>query len=256
MPYREFMIIARRARRWVLRLLIALLVLVVLAIAALLAWSRIGIMDAEPDPLGQVLDDPGIVVSESSTSLVLQPAGAESSATGLVFYPGAKVEADAYAARLAGLVTDQRMTVVIVKPWLHLALFDRRDLNMFTAELPEVGTWIVGGHSMGGVRACQVATEADALLLLGSYCANDLADSDPPVLSLAGSEDGLSTPEKVAGARDLLPETATMIEIDGACHASFGDYGPQDGDGTATIPDADMNAEVTDQIEDLVSSLD
>ena len=136
------MTILRQARRWALLLLAALLALVVVAGALLLAWSRFGLMEAEQGPLGQVVEDSGVSVTESSTSLILQPAGAGSSATGLVFYPGAKVEADAYAARLADLVTEQKMTVVIVKPWLHLALFDRRGLDTFTADLPEVGSWI------------------------------------------------------------------------------------------------------------------
>ncbi|MGP4915975.1 alpha/beta hydrolase [Brachybacterium tyrofermentans] len=248
------MTILRQARRWALLLLAALLALVVVAGALLLAWSRFGLMEAEQGPLGQVVEDSGVSVTESSTSLILQPAGAGSSATGLVFYPGAKVEADAYAARLADLVTEQKMTVVIVKPWLHLALFDRRGLDTFTADLPEVGSWIVGGHSLGGVRACQVARDADALLLLGSYCANGLSERVLPVLSLAGSEDGLSTPEKIADARDLLPGTATLVEIEGASHASFGDYGPQDGDGTASISDEEMDAEVSAEVEAFVDS--
>lgn len=85
----------------------------------------------------------------------------------------------------------------------------------------------MGGHSLGGVRACQLAADADALVLFGSYCATDLSKSDLAVLSLAGSEDGLSTPEKIDDARDQLPADAEMIEIEGASHASFGDYGAQ-----------------------------
>lgn len=248
------MITARQARRWASRLLIVLLALVVLVAAALVVWSRTGIMEAEPEPLEEVFGDPGVEVTESSSSLILEPAAGGPSATGLVFYPGAKVEPDAYAARLAELVTEQSMTVVIVKPWLHLALLDRRGLDTFTGDLPEVGTWIVGGHSLGGVRACQVAAEADALLLLGSYCATDLSAHGLPVLSLAGSEDGLSTPTKISEARSLLPDDAAMVEIQGASHASFGDYGPQDGDGTATISDEDMDAEVSTEVEEFVDS--
>jgi len=67
-----------------------------------------------------------------------------------VFYPGAKVEPEACAARLSGLVAEEGMTVVIPDPWLHLALFDRRDATAFTAEAPHVNDWFVGGHSMGG----------------------------------------------------------------------------------------------------------
>lgn len=66
-----------------------------------------------------------------------------------------------------------------------------------------------------------------------------------PALSLSGSEDGLSTPEKIADARHLLPEDAELVELNGAAHASFGDYGPQAGDGTPTLTDAEMHAEVS-----------
>jgi hypothetical protein len=34
---------------------------------------------------------------------------------------------------------------------------------------------------------------------------------------------------------DLLTPDATGVETPGGNHAQFGDYGPQDGDGTATI---------------------
>ena len=71
-----------------------------------------------------------------------------------------------------------------------------------------------------------------------SYCATDLSATDLPVLSLSGSEDGLTTPHKVDDNRSLLPADAAFIEIPGASHSSFGDYGPQDGDGVATISDA------------------
>ena len=48
--------------------------------------------------------------------------------------------------------------------------------------------------------------------------------------SLAGSEDGLSTPQKIDDARPLLPPDADLVEIAGASHSSFGDYGLQPGD--------------------------
>ena len=95
------------------------------------------------------------------------------------------------------------------------------------------------------MRSCQLAPDADALILFGSYCANDLSASGLPVLSISGANDGLSTPEKIAAARHLLPEDADLVEIEGANHASFGDYGPQPGDGPVTISDEDMAAELT-----------
>lgn len=228
-------------------------VLVVGALA-LVAWSQIGVMQAEPEPLESVTTDDRIVMEDTSGSIVLSPAEGPSD-TGLVFIPGAKVDAAAYAANLAPLVAEQGMTVVITRPWLNLAFFDPRPLTAFTDQAPDVDTWLVGGHSLGGVRSCALATDADALVLFASYCAADLSGTDLPVLSIGGSEDGLSTPEKIRDAVDLLPANAEFVQIDGANHADFGAYGAQDGDGTSSIADAEMTAELTALITEFVATL-
>lgn len=101
---------------------------------------------------------------------------------------------------------------------------------------------------MGGVRALSAADEADALVLFASYCASDLSGSDRLVLSLSGSEGGLSAPQKVADARENLPASARMVEIPGASHSSFGDYGAQNGDGSPRISDEQMNSTVTNEL--------
>ena len=201
-------------------------------------------MAAEPEPLADVTQNPAIEITDTSGAIVMGPADGASDA-GLVFVPGAKVDPWAYANNLAGVVEDAGVTVVITKPWLNLAFFDVRPLSAFTDLAPDVDTWAVGGHSLGGVRACQLTADADALVLFASYCASDISDSNVPVLSIAGTEDELSTPEKIDDARPLLPEDAHMEVIDGASHASFGDYGPQPGDGTPTISDDETDGELT-----------
>lgn len=245
---------SRTVRRWSPRVIVAILVLALIAVVGLLVWARTGLMHAEQAPWEAVRSDPALRVHEDDTAIVLRPSQDQPTEVGLVFYPGAKVEAAAYASRLSGLVTQGGMTVVIVKPWLSLALFDQRGLDTFTEQAPELDSWIVGGHSLGGVRACQMAGDAEALLLLGSYCASDVA-ADMPALSLAGSEDGLSTPQKIAEAADHLPEQARRVEIDGANHSGFGDYGPQDGDGRATISDEAMTEVVTSHALDLAETV-
>lgn len=243
----------KRGRRILKRVLWGLAIVLVLAVGGTLAWTQIGVMPAEPGPLASVRENPAITVTDADQGIVLAPADGESE-IGLVFIPGAKVDPWAYAAILQGLAEDG-VTVVITRPWLNLAFFDPRGLDAFTSAAPDIDVWAVGGHSLGGVRACQLATDADALVLFASYCANDLSESGLPVLSLSGSEDGLSTPEKIADARHLLPADAEMVEIPGASHASFGDYGPQAGDGTPTISSDDMHAEVTTQTDGFLEPL-
>ncbi|WP_258131310.1 MULTISPECIES: alpha/beta hydrolase [unclassified Microbacterium] len=243
----------KKSRRILKRVLWSITIVLVLAVGGVLAWTQLGVMPAEPEPLATVRENPAITVTDADQGIVLAPAEGESD-LGLVFIPGAKVDPWAYAAILQGLAEDG-VTVVITRPWLNLAFFDPRGLDAFTSAAPDVDVWSVGGHSLGGVRACQLASDADALVLFASYCANDLSESGLPVLSLSGSEDGLSTPQKIADARDQLPADADMEEIEGASHASFGDYGPQDGDGTPTISSDDMHAEVTRLTEAFLAPL-
>lgn len=241
----------RRVLRWIFGTLGAV---IVAAVVGIVVWSQVGVMGAEPEPLAAVRADERITITDDSAGIVLSPSSGEGE-VGLVFIPGAKVDAWGYAATLAGLVTDDDITVVITKPWLNLAFFDLRGLSSFTDLAPDVATWMVGGHSLGGVKACQLAPDADALVLFASYCANDLSGTDLPVLSLAGSEDGLSTPEKITDARNLLSAGAEMVEIPGASHASFGAYGPQAGDGSPTATPAEVDAVITDRIGVLAGSL-
>ena len=229
--------------------------LIVVAAVGIVIWSQVGVMRAEPGPLAAVEADDRIVLSDEPDAIIMTPADGPSR-VGLVFIPGAKVESLAYASKLSGLVTDEDMTVVITKPWLNLAFFDLRPLGSFTTLVPEVSDWMVGGHSLGGVRSCMLATQADALVLFGSYCSTDLSEWRQPVLSISGSEDGLSTPEKIADARHLLPADAEMVEIAGASHSSFGDYGPQAGDGTPTISDEEMTAAITRLVGQVSASLE
>ncbi|MEI3866011.1 alpha/beta hydrolase [Microbacterium sp. CCNWLW134] len=241
----------RRVLAWVLG---SIGVLLLLAVGGLVVWSQVGVMQAEAGPLAEVQSDPGIRFTDTSTAVILEPSDGPGE-VGLVYIPGAKVEAAAYAATMADVVAEDGVTVVITKPWLNLAFFDLRPLSSFTDLVPGVDEWIVGGHSLGGVRACQLAGDADALALFASYCAGDVSDSDLPVISIAGSEDGLSTPEKIAEARPLLPEDALMTEIEGANHAAFGAYGPQAGDNEASITLPEMRAELAGLLAPFVDAL-
>lgn len=228
--------------------------LILAAVIGILIWSQVGVAAPEAEPLAAVKADDRIIITDDSAAVVLAPASG-ASGVGLVFVPGAKVEAAAYAAKLSGVVAEQGVTVVITKPWLNLAFFDFRPLDTFTALAPDVDTWIVGGHSLGVVRSCMLATQADALALFASYCSTDLAESGLPVLSISGSEDGLSAPEDIADGRPLLPGDAEFVEIDGASHSSFGDYGLQAGDGTPSISDDEMTAQITELVGALAASL-
>ena len=221
------------------RVLLGIAAALILALVAFVIYAE-NPMRAEAEPLSTVsyVDQPdGVVLTPDS------PNG-----TGLVFIAGARVEPQAYAAKLEPLV-DAGITVVIARPALNFAILELRPLSTFEALAPDVETWFVGGHSLGGVKACQYASETAGLILFGSYCASDVSG---PVLSISASNDGLSTPAKIEDAAHYLPTDAEFVEIPGGNHAQFGDYGTQPGDGESTISDAEFTTQLTTAILEFV----
>ena len=79
------------------------------------------------------------------------------------------------------------------------------------------------------------AEEYEGLILLAAYATEDLSDTTLQVLSVYGSEDRVMDSEKYTENLANLPSGLTEMVLDGGCHAYFGMYGPQEGDGTPTI---------------------
>jgi dienelactone hydrolase len=145
--------------------------------------------------------------------------------------------------------------VTIVKPPLGFA---------FLAGGPEADVegdqaTVVGGHSLGGVAAAlDAANEAgiDGLLLWASFPADSIADrTGLATMSIYGSKDALTTPADVAESMADLPPTTTFVEIEGAVHSFFGDYGDQGGDGVPTISRAEAQARIVAATLELLDGL-
>lgn len=246
----------RRIARRAFRVVVGLLLAVALVAVVVLAWANT-VMAGDRSAALEVWTNDAVEVTETDVSYVLRPVDG-TSREGLVFIPGARVDPFAYARNLVGTVEERGTTVVITKPTLNLAFFDTRPLSAFTADAPDVSRWSVGGHSLGGVRACQLAVDGDVevvgLVLFGSYCANDVSDAGLAVLSVSGTNDGLTTPEDVDANAARVPADATFVVLDGANHADFGDYGPQPGDGTSTLSRADVRSALTAAIGTLLDA--
>ncbi|MFO7959804.1 MAG: alpha/beta hydrolase [Nitriliruptoraceae bacterium] len=241
---------ARPVRR---RLRIALWVLVGLLVAAILGfvvWASLA-APAEPGPLEAALADPAVEVTRGPV-VELRPAGVEPT-QGVVFYPGARVHRDAYIATWAPIVAATDTLVLIPRMPLNLAIFGRSRAADLIADTPQIDRWWVGGHSLGGAMAAswlggQPPGAVEGLTLWASFAtpgAELSSRTDLTVLSVSGTRDGLATPADLAERRELLPPTATMVEVEGMNHAQFGRYGPQRGDLEPTISDEQAQSALT-----------
>lgn len=164
--------------------------------------------------------------------------GDEASEYGFIFYPGGKVEYTAYTALMRELAANGVFCVLVKMPF-NLAVLDMDAAEGIQEQFPEIDSWYIGGHSLGGSMAAAYlgdnAEDYEGLILLGSYSTEDLSGEDLEVLSLYGSEDKVLNAKKYDENMSNLPKDFTEVVIEGGCHAYFGMYGKQDGDGTADI---------------------
>jgi hypothetical protein len=164
----------------------------------------------------------------------------ENNHIGIVVYPGAKVEPEAYSYYGKQLAKEGYL-VAIPNVNLNFSLLDPNKAQEIMNNYTSIKKWIVGGHSLGGVSASKFAydhpSEIDGVILLGSYPGEttDFSKIALPMLSIYAEKDGLSTIDKINETRHLLSTEAAMFEIKGGNHSQFGIYGKQKGDNQASI---------------------
>ena len=211
---------------------------VVLALAIIVGACAIYLGDyyrADDEAIGAFLPQGATWKEESGGTIVFEPEGATK---GLIFYPGGKVEYTAYIPLMQECAEEGILCVLLEMPF-NLAVLDINAADGIQEKYPEIEEWYIGGHSLGGSMAASYISDHpedyEGLILLGSYSTADLSDTDLKVLSIFGSEDKVMNCEKYDKYKSNLPNDFTELIIDGGCHAFFGMYGAQDGDGIPTI---------------------
>ena len=160
----------------------------------------------------------------------------------LIFYPGAKVETEAYAP-IMYMLAENGIDCFLVEMPCHMAFFgiNRAEKIIKNYDYKE---WYLGGHSLGGAMAANFVAdhidEVSGLFLLAAYPTKDLSTSDISVVTVYGSRDGVLNIDKIITGRELMPNDYKEVCIEGGNHAQFGSYGVQKGDEVAEISAAEQ----------------
>jgi dienelactone hydrolase len=239
---------------------ITLVILLIFAIgtAGFLIWAS-NPLAAMPEALEALQSDSSVQVTEEGW-VVFQPAGTNPD-TGLILYPGGRVDPRAYAP-IARAIAAQGYLVVIVPMPLNLAVLGSDRAQEVMAAYPGIQHWAIGGHSLGGAMAARFADQhpgaIEGLVLWAAYPASsdDLSGQSLEVVSIIGSQDGLETDQGVEATRQLLPESTQFIVVEGGNHAQFGWYGEQPGDAEAAITRSDQQAQVLQATLDLLAGFE
>ena len=243
----------RRAR------VVCLLIAAGVITAGSFLWWAAQVMPPMPQALAAMQSGNGVAV-DASRWLAFRP-DAGTPRTGLILYPGARVDPRAYAPTARTIAAAGHLVVVVPMP-LHLAVFSPSRAAQVQAAFPEVRHWAVGGHSLGGAMAARYAAQSPArvrgLLLWASYPAgrDDLSANDLAAVSIFGTRDGLVSLAEIESSRAQLPAKTRWVEIHGGNHAQFGWYGPQRRDLPATISHDEQQRQVIDASIALLHQID
>ena len=228
------------------RLLAGGIVLLVLAVlTGTFFWYVSDYYPADEIALEVLAQDSTIEVQDDLT--ILSPS--YPTGTAVIFYPGAKVEAEAYLPLLEQ-IRQTGVTCILVHMPFRMAIFDANAAEEVMERFPDIQHWYIAGHSMGGAMASQFAAshpdEVDGLILLGAYIYGDY----PPekTLTVYGSLN--------QSVEDQIDYTENVVEIEGGNHAQFGNYGPQKGDLPATISAEEQQARTVAAIEEFLGEAD
>ena len=191
-------------------------------------------------------------------SFVPAPGRARAS-VGLLFFPGALVDPIAYAP-LARAASEAGFVAHIVEVPRRGAFGGADDPDVWErarARMLEPGgpnRWVLSGHSRGAVIASGFASRPmeglAGLILIGTSHPRDvdLSALTVPVTKIAGTRDGLASPDEVRANAHLLPTSTNWVWIDGGNHSQFGWYGFQPFDRFATVPAQEQHARMVQAV--------
>ncbi len=175
-----------------------------------------------------------VTVDNNSDYISFEP---EEYTNGLIFYPGGKVEAEAYANLMMMLAEEGILSIIIKMPF-NLAMFNINGANKVIDKY-DVDNWYLSGHSLGGVFASSYleknTSKFGGMIYLASYTTYDLSKTNLDVLSITASNDTVINNKSYEENKKNLPINTLYKEIDGGNHSNFGDYGLQKKDGISTI---------------------
>jgi Alpha/beta hydrolase family len=219
------------------RLILLIVLAALIAGVAYFAYYVSDYSHADSTALSALSSTGSYNVVDTSNSITFTPKSNKSS-IGIIFYPGAKVQPEAYSIIASKLAMNGYTTIVVKMPF-NLAIFGTNKADDVIAKHPEISTWVIGGHSLGGVFASDYAVnhqdKIKGVIYLAAYPNTNASNATFKGLSIRGSLDGLATDTQISDNLNKFPANTTFITITGGNHANFGNYGLQEGDNNSTI---------------------
>ncbi len=144
---------AQKTRYRKLRIATGIILLAAAILSGAFFWYVSDYYHAEDMALEVMAQDAGTTVRDNLT--ILSPS--HPGDTAIIFYRGAKVEAEAYLP-LLNRIRQTGITCILVHMPFHMAIFDSDAAEDIMPQFPEIAHWYIAGHSMGGAMASGFAS--------------------------------------------------------------------------------------------------
>lgn len=189
-----------------------------------------------PEALEAMKGDGSVEVQTKRLPLVLfnpdyyvfKPVGTEPT-KGLIFYPGGLVDPRSYAPP-ARAIAEAGYLVIIVSMPFDLAPFGFWRAIPVLNRYPDIKTWAIGGHSVGGTFACAFAkmftNKVDGVVIWASFPSEifRIDDTDLKVVLIYGTNNPNCNDDEIEENRPYLPADTIYVRMEGANHTQFGYY--------------------------------
>lgn len=165
---------------------------------------------------------------------------------GFIFYPGERVDSSSYA-KLCNMIASYGYKVVAVDMPFNYASFGKNKADDIIESNTDISTWVIGGDSLGGTVASDYAISkrnVKGIVFISSYPKDNISQLGFEVLSIWGSKDNVVDYKELINSKEQLPKDTKYVEIEGANHSQFANYGTYSGDGEALI-DSEEQMDVT-----------
>lgn len=245
---------SKKRRTWILIPALAVLI-------GTLAWGIRWATYARP-PLPEALEalqSDGQVIVSTDPWLSFTPSGEEPS-IGLIFYPGGRVDPRGYSPLLKAISAEGYLVVAPRMP-VNMAIFHPNKAVRIREYYSGIDTWVLGGHSVGGVAASLYTSrnlrEVDGLVMWASYPTGNpvLYEADLPAVSIYGELDPAADREIIQEKKYLLPPGTEFVEIPGGDHHQFGSYLTKPGESSPVIPRAEQHEIIIQATLDLLEAV-
>ena len=212
-----------------MKLLAKILLVIIIVSSAGYGYWRYDSQDrmhrVTPEALAALQSDAAVSISQEQW-IVFTPAGA-SPTKGMIFYPGGECDERGYAEPLREIAAAGYLVVLVPMP-LQLAVFAPDSATEVIAAFPEIQSWAIAGHSLGGSMAARYThhhpDNIDGLILWDAYAPDDMTDSSAKIMMIHRSDETGTVPSDYVAKLPLLPEQTEFVPLKGAQHLNYGRF--------------------------------